>query len=107
MRHKSVGMKEQDVLQRMIRRGATKALNVTVRFLDTRYFSGFCQDSKDLGEVVTVHANCCRYISAKVKDLGGVLIDWKRFERSSSTSRNGSEGLVWSPHVHCKKSWGE
>ncbi|GMH17303.1 hypothetical protein Nepgr_019144 [Nepenthes gracilis] len=84
------------------RGGALRELNVTARFLETLYFSGFCQDSEDFRSVVTVHANCCRYINAKVADLKSVLSDWKNFTDSPA---NGTAPFSWSPHVNCRESW--
>ncbi|XP_042956627.1 uncharacterized protein At1g28695-like isoform X4 [Carya illinoinensis] len=104
----STGQKEQDVLSNLIKGGIIKQLNLTVRFLDTLYFSGFCQASKDFRAVTTVHANCCRSITAKVKDLKAVLNDWKRFKKISSYRRlaNVTENLRWSEHLGCRNSWG-
>ncbi|KAG6630518.1 uncharacterized protein At1g28695-like [Carya illinoinensis] len=104
----SKGQKEQDVLSNLIKGGIIKQLNLTVRFLDTLYFSGFCQESKDFRAVTTVHANCCRSIIAKVKDLKVVLNDWKRFKKISSHKKlaNVTENLRWSKHSGCRNSWG-
>ncbi|KAL8516333.1 hypothetical protein ACS0TY_014844 [Phlomoides rotata] len=78
MRVNSPGMKEQDVLGNLIKHKVLRELNVSARFLDTSYFSGFCSGNQDVGLVATVHANCCRTIKAKVVDLKAVLRDWKR-----------------------------
>ncbi|XP_065873536.1 uncharacterized protein At1g28695-like [Euphorbia lathyris] len=97
----SLGLKEQDVLQNMLREGVFRQLGVGVRFLDTRYFSGFCQQSKDIRTVNTVHANCCRTISAKVADLMAVLHTWNNFKMNinhTSQFRNLK-------HVNCINSW--
>ncbi|KAI3449036.1 hypothetical protein Pfo_005701 [Paulownia fortunei] len=80
MRKNSTGLKEQDVLANLVRDGVLGEFDLHARFLDTLYFSGFCRDSRDVGLVVTVHANCCRSIKAKVVDLKVVLRDWKRFK---------------------------
>ncbi|GMN41091.1 hypothetical protein TIFTF001_010319 [Ficus carica] len=105
----SQGMKEQDVLQKMLSKdGVFEELNVTVRFLDTLCFSGFCQDSKDFRAVASVHANCCRTISAKVVDLMAVIRDWKRFRSSISESSSSSDQMAswkWSKHTACIHSW--
>ncbi|KAI3923962.1 hypothetical protein MKW92_050863 [Papaver armeniacum] len=58
-------------------------------WLDTLYFSGFCQDSKDIKVVSTVHANCCRSINAK----DGV------------PPINAVNETIWSPHLECGNSW--
>lgn len=98
----STGMKEQDVLQALMREPMFTDLDLNVRFLDTLYFSGFCKDSRDIRDVVTVHANCCRSISAKVADLRAVLRDWKRFKWGSA---NESLTFGWTEHVACENSW--
>ncbi|KAF5469942.1 hypothetical protein F2P56_010497 [Juglans regia] len=108
MKENSTGQKEQDVLLNLIQAGGIiRELNLSVRFLDTVYFSGFCQNSKDFRAVTTVHANCCRSINAKVKDLKVVLRDWKRFKKISSYKRlaNVTANLVWSGHFGCWNSW--
>ncbi|XP_027163284.1 uncharacterized protein At1g28695-like [Coffea eugenioides] len=112
----STGLKEQDVLGNLIYKGVAAELGLNLRFLDTLYFSGFCRDSKDVRSVVTVHANCCRSISAKVADLTAVLKDWKRFKQSklgASTAKriaaqnttNAVFKFKWSNHIACFKSW--
>nr|POF02679.1 uncharacterized protein CFP56_38146 [Quercus suber] len=107
MKDNSTGQKEQDVLLNLIGGGIIRELNLSVRFLDTLYFSGFCQDSGDLRAVATVHANCCKSISAKVNDLKAVLRDWKRFKKYASYKRlaNVTANLRWSFHLGCYKSW--
>lgn len=100
---KSKGWKEQDVLVKLMRKGLFQRLGVKARFLDTVYFSGFCQDSRDVRLVSTVHANCCRSISAKVADLTNVIHDWKRFLNSILANQTTSFG--WSPHNGCIDSW--
>ncbi|GAB2269777.1 hypothetical protein Dimus_004696 [Dionaea muscipula] len=98
----SRGHKEQDVLQNLVRSGSLRELNITASFLDTNRFSGFCQNSNDFRSVITVHSNCCRFISAKVADLNRVLVDWTKFKESPP---NDTSSLHWSPHVNCVGSW--
>lgn len=95
----STGLKEQDVLQNLIREGEIQNLGLNLRFMDTLYFSGFCQNSRDVKAVVTVHSNCCRKISAKMADLIEVIHDWKRFLSNETLS------FQWTPHDHCRDSW--
>ncbi|KAL6977592.1 hypothetical protein U1Q18_026384 [Sarracenia purpurea var. burkii] len=97
----SGGMKEQDVLEVFMHERAFRDLGLRVRFLNTLYFSGFCYNS-DIRTVVTVHANCCRTISAKIADLIVVIHDWKRFKRSST---NQELEFRWSKHIACENSW--
>ena len=105
----STGKKEQDVLLDLLRHGIFKQLDLQVRFLETEHFSGFCQDSGDVSAVTTVHANCCRHISAKVRDLTVVLRDWKRFKATVTkypkVARNITRSFRWSPHTGCWDSW--
>ncbi|KAF9624857.1 hypothetical protein IFM89_015411 [Coptis chinensis] len=102
------GMNEQDVLQKMMRIGMFKKLGLRVRFLDTLFFSGFCQNSKNFSVVATVHANCCPRIDAKVADLSIVLRDWRSYrtmvddsKKRLSGSTNDMSTLRWSKHVAC------
>ncbi|PWZ20580.1 Uncharacterized protein Zm00014a_037262 [Zea mays] len=97
-RQVSAGMKEQDVLNRMKRRGAFRRLRVGARVLDTARFSGFCQDSRDAAQVATVHANCCRTKRAKVADLKAVL------RAAEGLNRTRME-IKWPAHSECVKSW--
>ncbi|PON99766.1 Nucleotide-diphospho-sugar transferase [Trema orientale] len=109
MRDNSTGQKEQDVLRGLIKGGIIGRLGLNVRCLDTLYFSGFCQDSKDFRAVTTVHANCCKSITAKVTDLRAVLRDWKRFKEITShkqfTIVNATETFRWTGHWRCWNSW--
>ncbi|XP_052149420.1 uncharacterized protein At1g28695-like [Oryza glaberrima] len=100
-RDRSAGMKEQDVLNDMKRRGALRRLGVRARVLDTARFSGFCQDSRNAREVATVHANCCRTMRAKVADLAAVLAAARR----RLDGDGASPVLRWPPHSQCVKSW--
>ncbi|KAL2892571.1 hypothetical protein RDABS01_008481 [Bienertia sinuspersici] len=102
LKDNSTGLKEQDVLQNMIWKGVLGDLGIKARYLDTRFFSGFCQVSRDIRSVVTVHANCCRFIKAKVADLKRVLRDWAIFK---VTPANDTKIFRWSPHMDCIKSW--
>ncbi|KAI7736847.1 hypothetical protein M8C21_013603 [Ambrosia artemisiifolia] len=101
-RNNSTGKKEQDVLIELMQKRAFERLGLRVRFLDTIYFSGFCQDSRDVNVVSTVHANCCRSIRAKVTDLVTVIHDWKR---SKDPPRNKTMEHRWSIHLACQYSW--
>ncbi|XP_062097223.1 uncharacterized protein At1g28695-like [Humulus lupulus] len=109
LKDNSTGLKEQDVLLGLIHGNIIEQLGLKVRFLDTKHFSGFCQDSKDFREVTTVHANCCRSITAKVTDLRAVLRDWKRYKKVMSYKRfanvNATQNFHWTGHWGCWNSW--
>lgn len=100
----SNGMKEQDVLLELMKKGAFKRLGLGVRFLDTLFFSGICEDSRDVRAVVTVHANCCRSIKAKVQDLKSIMHDWQRFKDSPIDQ---TWQFTWTNHSACLESWKE
>ncbi|KAL7253627.1 hypothetical protein ACSBR1_008044 [Camellia fascicularis] len=97
----SSGMTEQDVLVMLMHEGLFRGLGLRVKFLNTLFFSGFCQTSRDVRVVVTVHANCCRGISTKLIDLTAVIHDWKR---SKNASANETLMFVWSQHRACINS---
>ncbi|CAK7336895.1 unnamed protein product [Dovyalis caffra] len=103
-KNNSIGQKEQDVLNGILHGGVFKKLGLKVSFLNTLYFSGFCEDSKDIVAVTTVHANCCRTISAKITDLLAVVDDWKRFKRSGVSEISTFGNLT---HKACAHSWGK
>ncbi|KAJ4721725.1 Glycosyltransferase [Melia azedarach] len=102
------GKNEQDVIRYLMRdKRYVQQLQLQVRFLDTMYFSGFCQGSKDIWSVTTVHANCCRHIAAKLSDLKLVLRDWKRYKtfKSENAGLGRNKKYRWSAHVACRNSW--
>ncbi|KAJ4957382.1 hypothetical protein NE237_024493 [Protea cynaroides] len=108
MKDNSTGMKEQDVLIKIMHMGMFEQLGLRVRFLDTLYFSGFCQNSGDFNAVTTVHANCCRSMNAKVADLMAVLQDWTKYKgviKKYKRLANNTSFFKWSPHGACFKSW--
>ncbi|XP_077235134.1 uncharacterized protein At1g28695-like [Tasmannia lanceolata] len=102
-KNNSIGMKEQDVLANMTSKGVLRQMGLRVRILDTRYISGFCDRSRDFREVITMHANCCRSIKAKLIDLKAYLEDWKKFRGSSNTTL----AVRWSNLTACINSWKE
>lgn len=98
-----VGLNEQEVLTTLVKNGLFKDLGLSFKFFDTLYFSAFCENSRDVGAVVTVHANCCgRTISVKVADLTTVIHDWKR---AKSLSANETSTFRWSEYLACFHSW--
>ncbi|CAN1241599.1 Uncharacterized protein At1g28695 [Linum perenne] len=100
----STGKHDQDVLNDMAWEGKFRELGLVVRLMDTIYFSGFCQESRDIRLVVTVHANCCRSITAKVADLKDVVAQWKIFRRNE-TSFYPTSALANMTHMACWMSW--
>ncbi|KAF0909272.1 hypothetical protein E2562_033588 [Oryza meyeriana var. granulata] len=74
------GKHEQFVFDRIVKEGVPPHVGARVHFLDTIYFGGFCQHGKDLGKIVTMHANCCVGLHNKLFDLRSVLDDWKTYK---------------------------
>ncbi|KAL0446684.1 UNVERIFIED_CONTAM: hypothetical protein Slati_1796300 [Sesamum latifolium] len=74
-------------------------IGLKIRFLDTAYFGGFCQPSKDLDLVVTMHANCCLGLENKIHDIKMVIEDWKRYMGLMAVTgqKNLSNGLWTAP----------
>ncbi|PIN15317.1 hypothetical protein CDL12_12038 [Handroanthus impetiginosus] len=80
------GKHDQDVLNMIKFDPFIKDIGLEIRFLDTAYFGGFCEPSKDLDLVITMHANCCIGLENKLHDIKMVIDDWKRY--MSSRDRN-------------------
>ncbi|MCL7049477.1 hypothetical protein MKW94_024990 [Papaver nudicaule] len=86
---------------------AVNALGLSTKYLDTAYFGGFCQPSKDMNKVSTMHANCCVGIEKKLQDLRLVLDNWKNFTALSTEDKilkGSSKTSPWSAPDKCK-SW--
>ncbi|KAJ8773539.1 hypothetical protein K2173_005785 [Erythroxylum novogranatense] len=73
------GHHEQDVLNFIKFDAFLEDIGFRIRFLDTAYFGGLCEPSKDLNLVCTMHANCCYGLDSKLHDLRLMLQDWKIF----------------------------
>lgn len=85
------GKNEQDVLN-IIKYGPfIKKIGLKIRFLDTAYFGGFCNPSKDLNYVCTMHANCCIGLDNKIHDLRMVIDDWKNYIALSSDEQKSKK----------------
>ncbi|CAN6461176.1 unnamed protein product [Victoria cruziana] len=100
---KHIGIHEQDVLQKLQNRHDFQKLGLRFRFLDTQYFAGFCQTSRDMREVNTMHANCCKSLKAKMTDLREFLGAWNKFR---ATTAHNTSGGTWPDAKACSASWG-
>ncbi|KAI4350521.1 hypothetical protein L6164_004970 [Bauhinia variegata] len=79
-------------------------LGFRVNFVDTSYFGGFCHLNENrLGDVYTMHANCCDGLQSKVHDLRLLLEDWINF-RAQSSQNNTSKPMVlqWRTPQQCR-----
>jgi len=98
------GQKEQDVLNILKFRRQFAGRGLKFRFLETKHFGGFCQRSRDLDDVYTMHANCCKGLKAKVIDLRNALADWVEYRNPTINSSSPSLG-DWTPANACLDSW--
>ncbi|KAL6189743.1 hypothetical protein ACLB2K_036145 [Fragaria x ananassa] len=73
------GYHDQDVLNMIKFDPSTLSIGLRMKFLDTAYFGGFCEPSRDLNQVCTMHANCCFGLDSKLHDLRIMVQDWKEF----------------------------
>ncbi|XP_010536714.1 PREDICTED: uncharacterized protein At4g15970 [Tarenaya hassleriana] len=79
------GKHDQDVFNFIKNDPFVVQLGIKMRFFDTVYFGGFCQPSRDINVVNTMHANCCIGLDNKVKYLRVVLDDWRRYLSENAT----------------------
>ncbi|CAA7020946.1 unnamed protein product [Microthlaspi erraticum] len=79
------GKHDQDVFNYIKNNNFTMNLGINMRFFDTVYFGGFCQPSRDINVVNTMHANCCIGLENKVNNLKAALEDWKRYVSLNTT----------------------
>ncbi|KAM0980282.1 hypothetical protein ACFX2J_015849 [Malus domestica] len=96
---------EQDVLNRIKFDPFIAKIGLKVRFLDTKYFSGFCDPSKDVNQVCTMHANCCIGLENKVNDLKALLQVWKKYMSSPRNATGTSQALWTVPQKYCSTSF--
>ncbi|KAK3015950.1 hypothetical protein RJ639_007792 [Escallonia herrerae] len=73
------GLHDQDVLNKIKNDSFIMKIGLKMKFLNTVYFGGFCEPSKDFNQVCTMHANCCYGLDSKLQDLRIMLQDWKQF----------------------------
>ncbi|KAJ8426962.1 hypothetical protein Cgig2_027686 [Carnegiea gigantea] len=95
------GYHDQDVLNFIKHNPYIAEIGLKMRFLDTAYFGGFCQPSKDLNKVCTMHANCCYGMDSKLYDLKLMLEDWRLF-LSMPPSLKRSQGYSWRVPKNCR-----
>ncbi|XP_057446715.1 uncharacterized protein At4g15970-like isoform X1 [Lotus japonicus] len=98
------GLHDQDVLNKIKTDPLISQKKLKIRFLNTRYFGGFCQSSKDFKKVSTMHANCCVGLENKVNDLRILLEDWRKYMALSEDQRNKSHPS-WSVPQTCRTSF--
>ncbi|KAG5236742.1 Nucleotide-diphospho-sugar transferase family protein [Salix suchowensis] len=94
------GYHDQDVLNFIKFDPFIEDLGLKMRFLDTAFFGGLCEPSKDLNLVCTMHANCCYGLESKLHDLRIMLQDWKFFLSLPPTLKRSSS-MLWRVPQNC------
>ncbi|XP_015883775.3 uncharacterized protein At4g15970-like isoform X1 [Ziziphus jujuba] len=94
------GLHDQDVFN-SIKYDRITDIGLQLRFLDTAYFGGFCQPSRDLRLVCTMHSNCCVGVENKVHDLTILLEDWRKFLTLDPTNQTTAS---WNVPQDCRTS---
>ncbi|KAI3908543.1 hypothetical protein MKX01_009345 [Papaver californicum] len=84
---------DQDVLKVIKFDPFVKVIEMKIRFLDTLYFGGLCEPSKDMNQVCTMHANCCFGLESKIYDLRLLLDDWRNYKSLSPSDKSS-----WKKH---------
>lgn len=95
------GHHDQDVLNLIKYDPFISQVGVKIRFLDTAYFGGLCEPSKDLNVVCTMHVNCCVGMENKIGDLKVMIQDWRAFMSLPLDLRNESI-INWRVPRHCR-----
>ncbi|ESQ39572.1 hypothetical protein EUTSA_v10000930mg [Eutrema salsugineum] len=88
---------DQDVFNRIKHEPFISEIGIQMRFFDTVYFGGFCQTSRDINLVCTMHANCCIGLEKKLHDLNLVLDDWRKYMSLSEHVQN----TTWRAPMKC------
>ncbi|VVB03860.1 unnamed protein product [Arabis nemorensis] len=99
-RMKYPGFHDQDVLNFIKKDHFIFHIGLRIRFLNTAYFGGLCEPSKDLNLVCTMHANCCFGMDSKLHDLRIMLQDWRDF-MSLPLHLKKSSGFTWKVPQNC------
>ncbi|GAB2209903.1 hypothetical protein Droror1_Dr00027130, partial [Drosera rotundifolia] len=100
-RGKFPGHHEQDVLNIIKYDPFVKEIGLKMRFLDTAYFGGLCEPSRDLDQVCTMHANCCYEMDNKLCDLRIMLQDWRHFMSLTPVLKRSSS-YSWRVPMNCR-----
>jgi len=73
------GYHDQDVFNTIKHDPYIVDIGLIIKFLSTKYFEGFCESSRDLNKVYTMHANCCIGLRSKIHDLRIMMEDWRSY----------------------------
>lgn len=90
------GLHDQDVLNKIKYDPYIRKNGIKIKFLDTKYFGGICEPSRDFNQVCTMHANCCVGLANKIHDLKIMLDDWRKY-----TTRGDLQRSTWTVPQRC------
>ncbi|KAI3967659.1 hypothetical protein MKX01_039569 [Papaver californicum] len=99
-RQRHPGKHDQDVLNIIKKKRSFKRIGLKMRFLNTAYFGGLCEPSRNLNEVCTMHVNCCFGLDNKLHDLNVMLDDWRRFMSLPADSKKSWKSS-WNVPQNC------
>ncbi|XP_014751242.1 uncharacterized protein At4g15970 isoform X2 [Brachypodium distachyon] len=97
------GYHDQDVFNAIKHDPYVTDIGLKIKFLSTAYFGGFCEPSRDLNKVCTMHANCCIGLRSKIYDLRIMLDDWRSY-LSLPPSLKRLRQLAWRVPHNCSLS---
>lgn len=98
------GYHDQDVFNAIKHDPYIVDIGLTIKFLSTKYFGGFCEPSRDLNEVCTMHANCCIGLRSKIHDLRIMMEDWRSY-LSLPPNLKRLQISAWRVPQNCSLSW--
>ncbi|XP_071693619.1 uncharacterized protein At4g15970-like [Rutidosis leptorrhynchoides] len=98
------GLHDQDVFNMIKYDPVVLENGLQIRFLDTSFFGGFCEPSRDFNKVCTMHANCCVGLDNKVHDLDIMLEDWRKYMNSFVNHTELLGTSSWRVPQSCKGS---
>ncbi|CAI9099461.1 OLC1v1036288C2 [Oldenlandia corymbosa var. corymbosa] len=70
-------------------------IGIKIRLLDTAFYGGKCEPSKDLNLVCTMHANCCVGLRSKLKLLRKLLKEWKKYMALLNKAKRTKTQYTW------------
>ncbi|KVH95565.1 Nucleotide-diphospho-sugar transferase [Cynara cardunculus var. scolymus] len=99
------GLHDQDVFNKIKFDPFISHIRIRIRFLDTSFFGGFCEPSRDFDKVCTMHANCCVGLENKVHDIGIMLQDWRKYMLSLGNETATLSSASWTVPQSCRGSF--
>lgn len=79
-----------------------REIGLEMRFLETSYFGGFCEPSRDLDLLITMHANCCLGLDNKIQDLKLLFDDWTNYMSLPNGIGRDLSTMFWNVPLYCR-----